>query len=112
MGTEVDASCGCGLEATIMIGAGFSDFPDVCLFPALCNRCERAVETNLAHKPTLCPECGDTRVIPYSDIALAKKDGRSTIAAWGELNLTDGHHQCPACKQMTLRFLPTGLHWE
>lgn len=112
MGMAVDATCGCGLEAEIMIGAGFSDFPNVCLFPALCRHCERLVEANLAREPVLCPECGATPVIPYTDPELAKGDGRTTVASWGEQALSDGHYHCPACKRMTLRFAPTGLLWD
>ena len=112
MGTAVNATCGCGLEAEIMIGAGFSDFPNVCLFPALCRNCERVVEANLARCPAHCPECGTAQVIPYSDPELAKGDGLSTVAAWGELELSDGHYYCPACNKMTLRFASTGMLWD
>ena len=112
MGTAVYATCECGLETEITIGAGFSDFPHVCLFPALCRQCERVIEANLAREPVRCPECGTTQVTPYTDPALAKGDGHSTVAAWGDVELSDGHYHCPACKQMTLHFAPTGLCWD
>jgi len=62
MGTEVIAHCECGLDATIMIGAGFADFPHVCLFPAFCEKCRQVVQANLAKDPARCPECRSTDI--------------------------------------------------
>jgi len=112
MGTEVIAHCECGLDATIMIGAGFADFPHVCLFPAFCEKCRQVVQANLAKDPARCPECRSTDIFPYDEPALSKGDGTQTITRWGDHILTDAHYQCPACGNMTLRFAESGLLWD
>jgi predicted RNA-binding Zn-ribbon protein involved in translation (DUF1610 family) len=88
------------------------DFLNVCLFPAQCPRCERVVEVNLARKPVRCPDCGSKDVTPYGDSAPIGADGFDEVARWGELRLKDIAYDCPACKQMTLRFSPSGLLWD
>jgi DNA-directed RNA polymerase subunit RPC12/RpoP len=112
MGTEVMAHCECGLDTTIMIGAGFADFPYVCLFPASCGNCKQVVQANLAEDPVRCPECCSTELSSYDKPALSKGDSTQTITRWGDHILTDGHYQCPACGDMTLRFTESGLLWD
>jgi hypothetical protein len=112
MGSQSFAFCNCGLRATTLIGGGFSDFQENCRFPALCRGCNQVVEVNLLKPPLSCPECTSREVIPYTDPTLAKGDGDGEVITWGDHNLTNGHYQCPACGQFTLRFRPGGLHWD
>jgi RNA polymerase subunit RPABC4/transcription elongation factor Spt4 len=112
MGSQVIASCDCGLQATILIGCGMLDFPNVCLFPAHCKHCKRVVEANLARKPVCCPDCGDADVTSYGDSAPIGADESDEVARWGELRLKDVPYLCPACERMTLRFSPSGLLWD
>ena len=112
MGSQAIAYCDCGLHATILIGGGRRDFNEVCLFPALCYGCNHVVQVNLIGPPLSCPKCESLKVKPYTDSSLAKGDGENDVITWGEHHLTDGHYQCPACGQSTLRFRPGGLHWD
>lgn len=112
MGTEALALCDCGLRASSLIGGGFSNFHETCLFPAFCRGCHQVVEVNLLQPPLSCPECGGREVTPYTDPSLAKGDGKDEMITWGEHNLTSGHYQCPACGEFTLRFIPSGLLWD
>ena len=112
MGSQAFAYCACGMSATSLIGGGRRDFHENCLFPALCRDCDQVVAVNLLQTPLRCPNCESLEVTPYTDPSLAKGDGENHVITWGEHHLTDGHYQCPACGQFTLRFRLGGLHWD
>jgi hypothetical protein len=112
MGSEVFARCACGLNETIAIGSGMSDFPRVCLFPALCRHCNQLAEADLGKSPPRCPECHGGELVPYSGPALSAGDGDEIVTRWGDLALYDGHYHCPGCGRMTLQFMETGLRWD
>ncbi len=47
MGSEVNATCKCGLETTILIGRGDGvDSAMACYFPCVCRGCEDVVRLN------------------------------------------------------------------
>jgi len=119
MGSEVLATCQCGLETSIQIGVGMAG-PKPCFFPCLCERCRAVVEVDLLSKKLRCPKCKSTKVIPYDDPTLSEPAGRGAeVAEWNAqeelgrvLTLTDKNYRCPQCGQMTLRFASTGDYWD
>jgi len=112
MGSQALAHCDCGLTATSLIGGGRSDFQENCWFPAACRGCNQVVEVNLLKPPLRCPDCNSLEVTSYTDPSLAKDDGERDLITWGQHHLTNGHYQCPACGQFTLRFGRGGLLWD
>ena len=119
MGSQVIASCGCGVKAEISIGGGMMDFTTICLFPCLCNSCRNVVETNLLSKTPECPGCGTANPTPYDDPRVVGSPGENIVSEWNveehlgrELTLTDGSYKCPKCEKMTLRFTDTGVFFN
>jgi len=119
MGSQVTATCQCGMDTSIMIGGGMRNFMTTCYFPCLCEHCRTVVQVNLLAKQKRCPQCKTTNVIPYDDPTLSESAGGRTVASWNiqeqlgrKLNLTDGNYRCPQCDQMTLRFTDSGLCWD
>ena len=119
MGLEVTAKCQCGVDTSVLIGGGLSDFMTVCYFPCLCESCRAVVAVNLLAKQRQCPECKSSKVIPYDDQTLSECAGENVVADWNmeeelgrTLKLTDGNYKCPRCEQMTLRFADSGLCWD
>ena len=119
MGTQVTATCQCGVDTIIMIGGGMRNFMTTCYFPCLCEHCRTVVQVNLLAKQKRCPRCKTPNVIPYDDPTLSESAGGRTVASWNiqeqlgrKLNLTDGNYRCPQCDQMTLRFTDSGLCWD
>jgi Zn finger protein HypA/HybF involved in hydrogenase expression len=119
MGSEVTATCQCGLATSIMIGGGMVNFMTTYYFPCLCERCHTIVQVNLLAKRKRCPQCKTTKVIPYDDPTLLECPGKHVVASWNmgkqlgrELKLTDGDYRCPRCGQMSLRFADSGLCWD
>ena len=118
MGSEVIARCGCGVEASILIGSGF-DKPRPCYFPCLCQRCHAVVEVDLLDGRMRCPQCKSAKVIPYDDLSLSDGFGGSAVAEWNnvqelgrDLKLTDGNYRCPRCSEMTLHFTDSDMCWD
>jgi len=119
MGSQVTATCECGVRAEILIGGGMMDFTTTCYFPSLCDRCQTIVQTNLLAGDHRCPECGAADPIPYDDPRILGSPGEGTVAEWNmqerlgrELILTDGSYKCPKCGKMTLQFADSGLCWD
>jgi Zn finger protein HypA/HybF involved in hydrogenase expression len=119
MGAAVTATCSCGLEASILIGGGMSNFMDICYFPCQCARCKKVVQVNLLAKRQRCPTCRANQPVPYDDPSLTDGSGSNEITSWNiaenlgrTLKLTDSHYHCPQCGQMTLRFQNAGLCWD
>lgn len=119
MGSQVTATCQCGVDASIMIGGGMGNFMTTCYFPCLCEHCRTVVQVNLLAKQKRCPQCKTTKVTPYDDPTLSECAGERTVASWyieeqlgRELKLMDGNYRCPQCGCMTLRFAGSGLLWD
>jgi|APEBP8051072210_1049370.scaffolds.fasta_scaffold00719_4 hypothetical protein len=141
MGSQVNATCRCGVDTSILIGGGMDDFLSTCLFPCLCGHCHSVVQVNLLAKPLQCPQCKTATVIPYDDPALTEYSAEPSSATWKSvfrwgggknkspeqrivaswnvkeplgrsLDITDGNYRCPRCGQMTLQFSDTGLRWD
>jgi len=119
MGSEVIATCQCGLNTSIMIGGGMFNFMTKCYFPCICERCHAVVPVNLLAKRKRCPQCRTTKVIPYDNPTLSDSQGQCIVANWDmeeelgrELKLTDANYRCPKCGQMTLHFEDSCLCWD
>jgi len=118
MGSEVTATCQCGLNVSILIGGGMSDFTTTCYFPCLCETCHNIVQVNLLAKTRQCPECKSTALIAYDDPRLSESPGQHAVAEWNmqgqlgrELMLTDGDYMCPKCNKFSLSFEESCL-WD
>jgi Zn finger protein HypA/HybF involved in hydrogenase expression len=118
MGSQITATCRCGLEVNVLIGGGFEDFTKNCYFPCLCEACHNIVEVNILAKTKRCPKCKSPALIAYDDPRLSKTPGKRTVAEWciqeldRDLILTNGNYMCPKCKKLSLRFRNTGLCWN
>lgn len=115
MGTMVAASCKCGFRQDIVVGGGMDDYTTTCWFPCLCENCNHIVQVNMHEEQILCPECGKTGPIPYSDPRLIGIPGTRREASWyldltseRELVLTNGYYLCPSCRQFELQFMSSG----
>ncbi len=118
MGSQVIATCGCGLEESLRIGGGMRNFQTTCLFPCLCEHCHRIVEVSLLKRSLKCPACHAPDPIPYDDPRLSTSPGQQHVAEWDmevqlgrTLVLTDGRYRCPRCGEMSLEFREGG-RWD
>jgi Zn finger protein HypA/HybF involved in hydrogenase expression len=124
MGSEVNATCKCGLNTIIRIGGGSGGVSaTVCYFPCLCANCYNLVQASLIGASPQCPECQSTKLIPYDDPSLVLSAGKSVVNVWNmwnsvigepvrKLELTDGKYKCPKCGNFTLFFASTGTRWD
>ncbi len=74
MGSEVIATCQCGVNTSIRIGGGMYNHMTTCYFPCLCEQCHTVVQVNLLSEPMQCPQCNAGAVIPYDDPTLSESD--------------------------------------
>lgn len=79
MGSEVIATCQCGVNTSIMVGGGMYNHMTTCYFPCLCERCRAVVQGNLLDKPNQCPQCKFTEAIPYDDPTLPERTETPTV---------------------------------
>lgn len=127
MGSEVIATCQCGVNASILIGGGMETHETICYFPCLCERCHAVVQVNLLDKRKRCPQCKTTKVIPYDDPRLSMnlvKTPKSSlftgaVGEWNakeilgrDLSLPEKNYRCPQCGQMTLCFTDGDMCWD
>ncbi len=119
MGSEVMASCKCGLSENILIGGGMLTFTTTCLFPCYCDSCNNVVEVNLLSEDKECPHCRSKAIISYDDPSMIKSAGDNIVASWNmeqkigrELIITNGSYLCPKCKKPNLKFEDSGLCWD
>ena len=118
MGSEVTASCRCGLKANVLIGGGMADFTTTCYFPCLCETCHDVVQVNLLAETPACPICQGSSIVPYDDPRLSGSRGKDNVAEWSvaelgrPLVLTNGTYKCPRCNNKSLRFQGGGHMWD
>ena len=119
MGSQVTATCRCGLEVNVLIGGGMANFTTTCYFPCLCEACHNIVQVNLLAKTKQCPKCKSPALISYDDPRLSESPGTRVVADWNVqeqlgryLMLTDGNYMCPKCNKMSLRFRDSGSRWD
>ena len=120
MGSQVIASCPCGIEEWISVGGGMFEFNQFCQFPCLCKNCNNIVEINLLTKENRCPKCRSRKVIPYTAPELQDVTGNEEVASWFSIDrfdnqpliLNTGNYKCPRCNNMTLVFSDSGLCWD
>ena len=108
MGSIVKATCSCGLDQEVTVGAGMINFKTKCYFPCYCEHCEGLIEADIMSSTTTCPDCNSEGLIPYTEPNLSSANGSCRVTSWRlrgqELQLDDGHYLCPSCKTMSLRF--------
>jgi len=99
MGSQVVATCRCGIEAKILIGGGMLDFGTICYFPCLCETCHDIVQADLLEKTKQCPICKSKTLIPYDDPQLSNTPGKRKVKECTlggkrgrELILTNGNY--------------------
>jgi len=99
MGSQVVATCRCGIEAKILIGGGMLDFGTICYFPCLCETYHDIVQADLLEKTKQCPICKSKTLIPYDDPRLSKTPGKRKVKECTlggkrgrELILTNGNY--------------------
>ncbi len=119
MGSEVIATCDCGIRENILIGGGMFNFTTTCLFPCCCENCDNVVEVNLLSEDKKCPYCKSKAVISYDDPRMIKSIGNKSVASWNvkdrigrELIITNGSYWCPKCKNPNLKFEDSGTCWD
>lgn len=126
MGEVVAATCECGYKEDAVIGAGRSNFKEVCKFPHYCKSCNQLTSIDLFRSEKTCTRCGSadvrsyessTKVIPYkflnrfSDDTLKKygyhRKSHEYTSWYGTKKnhvLMRGKHYCPNCKCNNLSF--------
>lgn len=126
MGSSLIASCQCGYEKHVFLGAGRSNFETVCHFPHYCDDCKEVVSVDIFSDEIKCPNCKSTNVHTYeakskrikdtfTDKMKAKLVGNKTYHSsedeefsWYGRNkdhvILKGMHHCPSCEDESLEF--------
>lgn len=113
MGSQIIATCRCGLTATSFIGGTMADFQTVQRFPAVCNACNKVVQVNAISESPQCLECGSADVTLYNDESLiGNPGGEWPIAQSLNLKIYNGTYKCPSCGKFLLQFKSSGLMFD
>lgn len=126
MGQVLGAVCECGYEGKAVLGAGRSDFREVCKFPHYCVSCKEVVSIDIFKDEHSCPKCKSNNVNSYeaqtrrpkyeiieklSDVNLKKlgfhRRSDEQDSWYGKTKnhvLLRGSHYCPKCEQKSLKF--------
>ena len=112
MGSQVIAICKCGVNTKINIGGGMLTHDKIEYFPGYCRGCNEVVQMNLKDKLSICPHCKRTDVVPYNNPELIGTVGKEIIDESFDNELTNGTYFCPKCKNMTLKFINSGIFWD
>jgi len=110
MAGMINAKCDCGFETDFAVGcpAGHQDM--ICHAPSLCLQCRKFQIKNYLAPRNNCSEC-DHPVTFYNDPLLSRHRPANESINTPYFVLPDSECLCPQCRQMTLRFTPTGC-WE
>jgi hypothetical protein len=103
MGTVFNASCPCGFQRSVTVGAGRSDFQTNSVFPFYCDACGM-VEVNISNPIPICPQCQSTEATPYGRPPISPDGGNSYFMQLGKHRAGKGEHLCPNCKQNSMAF--------
>ena len=130
MASEHKAICKCGFSKTINVGGMMGGFRDDSRFPFYCQHCG-LVEANIAkfigksmadpssikqsasQSVPVCPQCGSLHIDQYGrpPASISSKKQTPTLQAWGFHANREGN-LCPACKEMTLVFHHSHMHYD
>jgi Zn finger protein HypA/HybF involved in hydrogenase expression len=117
MGQFFNVRCKCGYKTGVATGGGRAT-PHSCLFPVLCEDCQKLGSSDVYNPVPTCASCGSTKVLAYDAKELKQKEGEIILECCenreraGEYHkLTDGNYYCPSCKEYTLIFENEGTIW-
>ena len=126
VGQVLSAFCDCGYESDVVLGAGRSNFREVCKFPHYCLNCNEAISIDIFKDTRKCPKCNSSDVHTYeaqtkrAKYKLLEKLSDSTLDKLGMHRRDDEHHSwygnsknhtilrgkhfCPKCERTSLSF--------
>jgi predicted Zn-ribbon and HTH transcriptional regulator len=126
MGQVLGAVCECGYKGSAALGAGRSNFREVCNFPHYCKSCEEVVSVDIFKDKQTCPKCKSEDVHTYeaqttrlknevheqlSDLHLERlglhrrTDEQDSWYGKDKSHiLLRGPHRCPKCQMQLLKF--------
>lgn len=126
MGQVLGAVCECGYKGSAVLGAGRSNFREVCKFPHYCESCKEVVSVDIFKEHHTCPKCQSPNVFTYEaptkvpKYQILEKLSDSTLARLGMHRRQDeqdswygknkrhvilrGKHHCPKCDMTSLSF--------
>lgn len=126
MGQVLGGICECGYKGSATLGAGRSNFQEVCRFPHYCRKCENLISVDIFKKDNTCPDCGSDDIHTYEastnspKYKIIEKLSDERLRSFGfhrsddeqfswygntksHVILRGGHH-CPKCHNNSLRF--------
>jgi|TARA_R110002020_G_scaffold103640_3_gene242852 predicted RNA-binding Zn-ribbon protein involved in translation (DUF1610 family) len=112
MGSQIIATCKCGLNTVVSVGGGRYSSKEIYYVPCLCTHCNSVVQVNFLDKSLACLDCGQKNAILYYKTTLEEKKGEKIIFQRDKNLLTDGTYFCPNCERVSLRFQVGNLLWD
>ncbi len=103
MGSMFSASCPCGFESSVTVGAGRSDFQTNSKFPFYCNTCGM-VSVNISDPTPMCLQCQSAEIIAYGRPPISPDGSDSYFMQWGKYRSGREGHLCPKCNANTMVF--------
>ena len=133
MGQILDAVCECGYRKSAVLGAGRSNFKEVCKFPHYCNSCSEVIDVDIFKEQNCCPNCTSLNIHTYealtkrvtykvferlSDITLRKygyhRRDNEQHSWYGKIKnhtILRVKHFCPKCKNDSLSFFTSMMFY-
>jgi RNA polymerase subunit RPABC4/transcription elongation factor Spt4 len=109
MGSIVHATCACGFNDVVIVGAGRMNYRTESKFPFYCKACG-LVSVNITTKELKCPDCHSKEVQPYGRKPISNPKKNNDYLQWGpQYGAAASGHLCPACKKKTMSFQMAGL---
>jgi len=103
MGSIFRATCPCGYERSVVVGAGRDDFQTNSKFPFYCKRCA-LVDVNICTDSLICPECSDSDLVQYGTAPISPDGSQSFYMQWRQYRAGRNGHLCPSCRGLNLSF--------
>jgi Zn finger protein HypA/HybF involved in hydrogenase expression len=103
MGSVFDASCPCGFQGSVTVGAGRSDFQTNSKFPFYCDTCGM-VSVNISDPTPVCPQCQSTQITPYGRSPISPDGSETYFMQWRTYRAGKTGHLCPKCGQHNMVF--------
>jgi len=103
MGSVFEASCPCGYQSSVTVGAGRDDFQTNSKFPFHCTTCGM-VSVNISEPPPSCPSCHSTEITPYGRPPVSPDGADSYYMQWRNYRSGKTGHLCPKCKEQSMVF--------
>lgn len=126
MGQVLGAVCECGYKSEAVLGAGRSNFREVCKFPHYCTSCNEVISVDIFKEERICPKCQSRDVQSYEartsrlKYKILEKFSDETLKKFGFHRRDDEQHSwygksknhtilkgnqyCPNCQKKELKF--------